>query len=135
MSAHRSDRKVRPQSASQKCPPRVEGLEERAVPAGLTAYGSETNGQFGQSARVRAFDITTGVEEFNFLPYGPGYTGGVRVAVGDVTGDGVPDLITAPSNTAPDIRVWDGASVGLTPTLVTQFFAYAAYNDGAYVAT
>jgi len=130
MSAHRSDRKVRPQPTSQKCLPRVEGLEERAVPAGLAAYGSESNGP----ARVRAFDITTGVEKFNFLPYGPSYGGGVRVAVGDVTGDGILDIITAPSNYAPDIRVWDGASVGLTPTLVTQFFAYANYNDGAYVA-
>jgi hypothetical protein len=40
-------------------------------------------------------------------PY-PGYGGGVRVAVGDVNGDGVADLVTGASSGGPVIKVFDG---------------------------
>jgi hypothetical protein len=44
--------------------------------------------------QVRVFDADTRVELCAFLAYDPAFRGGVRVAVVDVTGDGVPDVIT-----------------------------------------
>src|SRR5207248_9150951 len=57
---------------------------------------------------------------------------GVRVAAGDVTGDGTPDIITAPGpGGGPDIHVYDGRS----GQLVRQFFAFdPAFTGGTYVA-
>ena len=43
---------------------------------------------------VRVFDSLNQTERFHFFPYGGSFTGGVRVATGDVNGDRVPDIIT-----------------------------------------
>ena len=40
--------------------------------------------------------------------YPASYTGGIQVALGDVTGDGIPDLIVAPGvGTAPIVGVYN----------------------------
>src|SRR5262249_13943727 len=64
--------------------------------------------------------------------YDPRFSGGVRVATGDVNGDGVPDIITAPGPTGgPDIRVFDGVS----GALIREFMAYAInFTGGVFVA-
>ncbi len=60
------------------------------------------------------------VEHYGFFAY-PGFTGGVRLATGDVTGDGVIDIITAPGpGGGPHIRVFDGRN----GTPFRDFFAY-----------
>src|SRR5262249_18273387 len=58
--------------------------------------------------------------------------GGVRVATGDINGDGVADIITAPGpGGGPDIRVFDG----VTGQLIREFMAYSPYFlGGVYVA-
>ena len=43
---------------------------------------------------MRAYGAGDDELKFEFLAYGAGFTGGVRVATGDVTGDGVADIIT-----------------------------------------
>ena len=62
----------------------------------------------------------------------PGWTGGVRVAQGDVTGDGVQDLIAVPTaGGAPNVVVING-DTGLT---AASFYAFdPAYKGGLTVA-
>jgi FG-GAP repeat len=68
----------------------------------------------------------------SFLAYAPAFRGGVRVAEGDVTGDGVDDIVTAAGpGGGPHVRVWDGA----TGALVSEFFAYGAgFTGGVNIA-
>lgn len=67
-----------------------------------------------------------------------GFRGGARAAVGDVTGDGVPDLVVAAGFLGgPRVTVWDGASVisGRKPTAVANFFAFEdTLRNGCFVA-
>jgi hypothetical protein len=81
---------------------------------------------------VKAFDAATGALQLDFLAYSPLFTGGVRVAVGDVNGDGIPDIITAPGpGGGPDIHVFDGAS----GQQIDGFYAYSPFfSGGVYVA-
>jgi hypothetical protein len=61
---------------------------------------------------VRIINPTTRQVLQNFQPFGPGYKGIYSVAVGDVTGDGLKDVIVAtrgPFNGR--VRVYDGAAV------------------------
>jgi hypothetical protein len=58
----------------------------------------------------------------------------VRIATGDVTGDGVPDIVTAPgSGTAPEVRVFNLASG--SPVQYAHFMGSASkFKGGLYVA-
>jgi hypothetical protein len=98
----------------------------RAVP--IYAVGADAGG----GPEVKVFNALTGQILFDFYAYDPRFMGGVRVAVGDVTGDGIPDIITAPgASGGPDIRVFDG----VTGQLVREFMAYnPAFLGGVYVA-
>ena len=86
----------------------------------------------GHRTTVQVYDGPTNALVGILTPYDPAFTGGARVAVGDVTGDGVPDVVTAPaSNHAPEVHVYDGATLGL----VRSFYAYAAgFTAGVFVA-
>src|SRR5436190_24207885 len=58
---------------------------------------------------VTVYDAATGEEKFDFLAYDPSFRGVVRVAIGDVTGDRVPDVLTAPGpGGGPHIRAFSG---------------------------
>jgi hypothetical protein len=69
----------------------------------------------------------------SFLAYDPAFRGGVRVATADFTGDGVPDIVTAPGpGGGPHIRVFDG----VTFALLQQWMAYdPAFRGGVFIAT
>jgi hypothetical protein len=82
------------------------------------------------------FDTQTGTLKFDFMAYDPAFRGGVRVAVGDVNGDSVPDIITAPGpGGGPHIRVFDGRT-GLNITeRAGNFLAYEpTFTGGVFVA-
>ena len=83
-------------------------------------------------SNVRVFDGKTGATLQSFNAFASGFAGGVRVAAGDVNGDGVPDVVAAPgSGAGPNVRVFDGKS-GAT---LRSFFAYdASFTGGVFVA-
>jgi len=79
------------------------------------------------------FDGRTGLLALNFLAYESGFTGGVHVAAGDVTGDGRAEIMTGPGpGHAPEARVFEAA----TAQLLSSVLAYpSAFNTGVFVAT
>jgi hypothetical protein len=97
----------------------------------------------GGSPRVNVFD-TQGRLLFSFLAFSPAFTGGVRVAVGDVNGDSTPDIIVgAGPGGGPQVKVFDGTKLGRTQAdgqlapaaVLASFFAYpAAFTGGVNVA-
>jgi len=67
-----------------------------------------------------------------FYAYDPHFTGGVRVAAGDVDGDGHADIITgAGPGGGPHVKVLSG----IDNHLITQYYAYdPSYSGGVFVA-
>jgi hypothetical protein len=66
-----------------------------------------------------------------FYAYDQTFQGGVRVALGDVNGDGVADIITAPASGIAPVRVFDGRS----GALMTSFFPYSpSFAGGLSIA-
>lgn len=66
----------------------------------------------------------------SFMPYASEYQGGVRVAVGDITGDGVADIVTGTSTGAGHVKVFDGN----TGSEIRSFFAFEGFAGGITVA-
>jgi hypothetical protein len=68
----------------------------------------------------------------SYLAYSADFTGGVRVAVADVNGDGVPDVVTAAGpGGGPHVKVFDGVT-GLEDL---SFYAYdPSFSGGVAVA-
>jgi membrane-associated phospholipid phosphatase len=95
------------------------------IPDVVTAPGA------GGGPHIKVFDGRTGALLSQFFAYAPSFAGGVSVAVGDVTGDGKPDIITgAGAGGGPHVRVFD-----LAGNLEEQFFAYdASFTGGVNVA-
>ena len=105
-------------------------LVSLAIPATASAQKLVTAPGLGAPPSVRVIDAT-GTDR-SFLAYDPAFVGGVRVALGDVNGDGVLDIITgAGPGGGPHVRVWDGATL----TEIGGFFAYhPAFAGGVFVA-
>jgi len=84
----------------------------------------------GMGPQVRVFD-EDGNEKFSFFAYDSSFRGGVRVAVGDVDGDGVSDIVTAPGQGGnPHIRVFDNQG-----NAKYSFFALdGKFKGGAFIA-
>ncbi len=97
----------------------------------------------GAGPHVKSFDGQTHAEQASFFAFGPSFTGGVRVAAGDVDGDGRADVITGSGpGASPHVKVVDGtrlAQVGsdgqiADGALLASFFAFdAGFNGGVYV--
>lgn len=62
----------------------------------------------------------------SFFAYSPDFTGGVRIAVGDVYGDDKPEIVTATGpGGGPHVRVFTS-----TGALISEFYAYASNFTG-----
>jgi len=104
-----------------------------AAPAAADAGTIVTGLGAGGVAQVGVVDNATGQQLYSFLAYGPAFAGGVRVATGDVNGDGVPDIVTGSGpGAAAHVKVFDGT----TGTMIRSFFAFdVSFTGGVYVAT
>jgi hypothetical protein len=98
-----------------------------------------TGADAGGGPQVNVYNATTGALEDAFFAYNPAFTGGVRVAAGDVNGDGIPDVICAAGpGGGPHVEVFDGRDVvnGVTPHVLYSFFAFDRnFTGGVYLAS
>lgn len=79
----------------------------------------------GGGPNVRVFSATTGTLIASFFAFDPAFTGGVRVAIGDINGDGTPDIICAAGPGAgPAVKVFDGKTLQPLAGPLGSFFAY-----------
>lgn len=111
--------------------PVVPSVPPPLVPTGtavrLTAAGSDAGGP----GMVQVFN-GDGSRRIDIAPYGAEFTGGVRVAVADVTGDAVPDIVCAPG---PGIPVVVKAYSGTDGRLVWEQPSFGdAFRSGAFVS-
>jgi hypothetical protein len=88
----------------------------------------------GAAPVVKVFLASNGTQPIQFpevLAYEQSFTGGVRVAVGDINDDGVDDVVTVPAVTGgPRVRAFDGRN----GTVLADFFAFdPAFRGGGYV--
>ena len=84
----------------------------------------------GGGPHIRIFDLQGNLKS-QFMAYDVKFRGGVSVAVGDIAGDGVDRIITAPLvGGGPHIRIFDSTGV-----LQDQFMAYSdSFRGGVRVA-
>src|SRR4029434_4943888 len=75
---------------------------------------------------VHIVNAVTGELINRFLAYEPSYRGGVRVTTGDLNGDGIAEIITAPGrNHSPLVRVFDQSG-----NLLKEFLAFGSTFKG-----
>jgi hypothetical protein len=122
-----------------RVPLAVESLEGRRVMAASVAVGAEIGRQ--STPLVRLVDAETGAVQAQTLAFESTFKGGVRVAMGDVDGDGLPEVLAAPGpGRVGEIRVYRQQTVGGTTTL-TELVAYRtrpfgdSYTSGVEVAS
>lgn len=100
----------------------------------ILAYGAAASRTSQPIVKIvdAATGTATGLAGSLITAYGSTFKGGVHVALGDVNGDGIPDLITAPGHGAePTIKVFNL----LTGALIEQFDVYGVkFRNGVNVA-
>ncbi|MBI4281145.1 L,D-transpeptidase family protein, partial [Candidatus Uhrbacteria bacterium] len=86
---------------------------------------------FGQEPTVTVLR-QDGSQILSFLAYDASFTNGLRVALGDVDGDGLNEIVTGPGyGGGPHVRIFDGQGKEKFP----GFFAYAAdFRGGLFLA-
>ncbi|MCI0702399.1 MAG: hypothetical protein L0241_15055 [Planctomycetia bacterium] len=94
------------------------------------AVGADT----GAHPRVTVFADGKGTVAHNFLAYDKNFTGGVRVDMADLNGDGAPELVVAPGpakvKVALPVRVFDGRDMNL----LVEFIPFQNWTNGLHVA-
>jgi hypothetical protein len=97
----------------------------------------------GQPGRVQVRRVSDNSILADFTPFGAGYTGEVSVAVGDVNGDGYPDVTVGTITGVAQVKVFDGKAIALgtfnpfnpDASLLAQWSPYGAqYSVGVNVA-
>ena len=77
--------------------------------------------------------VVTSVDDRSLVPYGAALRGGVNVAMGDIDGDGTPDIITgAGPGGGPHVRVLSGVDFHE----LASFYAFnPSFAGGVFVAS
>lgn len=139
-------------SFAKACRFSLESLESREVPAAdlplshsidladgiATTVAAPVHPQrfavaagIGQAGIVNVYERGTNALLTTITPYGMDYSGGIRVATGDLTGDGVDDLIISSDRAGGEIKVYDGVG----QKLIAEFSAFSATSKGgAFIA-
>ena len=88
---------------------------------------------FGGGPAIAILNSQTGEVMETFFAFDPAFTGGVFVAVQDVNGDGILDIIaSAGPGGRPEVRIFDGNGL----TVLRSFFAYdQSFTGGVSVAS
>lgn len=84
----------------------------------------------GSSPQVKTFSGANLSLLANFFAFGTNFNGGVRVAAGDVNGDGRADIIAGTGPGAAQIRVFSGTD----QSLLRNFIPFAGFSGGVFVA-
>lgn len=94
-----------------------------------------TAGNVAQGALVNVYTAGTAAFEFSFNPF-PGFTGGIRVAVGDVNHDGYDDVIAAEGAGGTGlVRVWSGLTGLQLGGPLGSFNPFGSTTRGFYVSS
>jgi|GEM_PF-3410481 len=101
-------------------------VKQTITPLERIAVGSGEGAPSLISVYDTSGNLLTTIDPFN------GYQGGIKVAVGDVTGDGVADIIVGAGPGAPGghIKIYDGQ----TFQEISSFFAFPGFTGGVSVA-
>jgi len=115
--------------------PSLEVMEERMALNGtpLPAPAIFVSSGIGYAPVVQAYSADTGTLRYSasVSTFGASYTGGVRVAAGDFTGDGVPDaVLSTASGTNASIEILDGTTGSLISRPLSNFTAYSSITGG-----
>jgi hypothetical protein len=96
----------------------------------LVAVAPDTGGP----GLVEVYDLAAGRLLGTVSAFGREFVGGVRLAWGDVNGDGAPDLVTAtgPGQVGTEVKIFDGRDV--TKVLREFHVLDAKFQGGAWVA-
>jgi len=88
---------------------------------------------FGGGPAIAILNSQTGEVMEAFFAFDQSFTGGVFVAVQDVNGDGILDIIASAGPTGgPEVRIFDGSNL----TVLRSFYAYAEdFRGGVSVAS
>lgn len=108
-----------------------DGTEVSASEPG-SSYRIAVAPESGSPPTVRVFTNSGSEVVTSFDAYDASYTGGVRLTMGDVDGDGEEEIVTVPGpGGGPQVRVFD-----LEGNLESQFYAFeVTLRSGLYVAT
>ena len=98
----------------------------------VVASGADPVPGAGGGPHVKVFNGTDLQVLADFRPYDTMFTGGVRVALGDIDGDGLADIITAPGDDGPPLLTgWLSPDVSNNDDMLVF---NPAYRGGLFVA-